>query len=60
VPTDKQTMDKEKLEKYLSEKYTQEEGQTCKVIIKYFQYLGKTDDGDDKISFEGVIRRRGA
>jgi hypothetical protein len=53
-------MDKEKLEKYLSEKYTQEEGQTCKVIIKYFQYLGKTDDGDDKISFEGVIRRRGA
>ena len=56
---DKTITDKEKLEKYLSEKYTEEEGQICKVIIRDFRYLGKTEDGDERISFEGVIRRRG-
>ena len=60
MPMEKQNMDKEELEKYFSEKFSKEEGPFCKFIIKQFQYLGKTEDGDDRISFEGVIRRLGA
>lgn len=43
----------------MSKEYSEEEGQICKVIIKDFRYLGKNEDGDERISFEGVIRRSG-
>lgn len=54
---EKKTIDKEKWEKYLSEKFTQEEGRLCKVIIHDFQSLGKDENGDEKIYYEGVIHR---
>ncbi len=54
---DSKTIDKDRLEKYLSEKYSQDEGRQCRVIINYFRCLGKNENGDEKISFEGVIRR---